>query len=65
MTKLDKELKVLNMIIADMESSVEEFEGKPFTGKTLGELHGTLAATIQAVAKILKKHLEEHEGDGE
>ena len=56
---MDKQLKVLQMIIDDMETDVEGFNGKPFTGKTLGELHGTLAATIQAVAKILKKHIED------
>lgn len=52
-------IQVLDMIIEDMESDVEEFEGKPFTGKTLGELHGNLCATVQALAKIMKKHIEE------
>ncbi len=56
--KRDKDLKVLSMIIEDMENDVKEFEGKPFTGKTLGELHGNLCATVQAVARLLKEHIE-------
>lgn len=52
-----RSVEVLDMIIADMESDVKAFEGKPFTGKTLGELHGTLAATLQALAKIVKKNM--------
>ena len=51
-------IEVLEMIIVDMEKDVKDFEGKPLTGKTLGELHGNLCATIQALAKVLKKHLE-------
>lgn len=51
-------LEILDMIIADCETDVKEFDGKPFTGKTLGELHGILEAKIQAVAKILRKELE-------
>jgi hypothetical protein len=53
--------EVLDMIVADMEQDVKDFEGKPFTGKTLGELHGNLCAAVQALAKIMKKHLEEPE----
>ena len=60
---MDKQLEVLEMIITDMDKDVEEFTGKPFNGRTLGELHGTLAATIQALAKILKAHIKEcHHG---
>jgi hypothetical protein len=58
-------LEVLEMIIADMQTDVAEFEGKPFNGKTLGELHGILAATIQALAKIMKKHIEEASSEPE
>lgn len=51
-------LEILDMIIADCETDVKEFDRKPFTGKTVGELHGILEAKIQAVAKILRKELE-------
>lgn len=57
--KMSNMLQVLDMIIADMENDAKEFEGKPFTGKTLGELHGNLCAAVQALAEIVKKHLEE------
>jgi hypothetical protein len=53
------ELEVLDMIIRDMEQDVKDFDGKPFTGRTLGEIHGTLCATIQALAKIVKEHIHE------
>ena len=52
-------IEVLEMIISDMEKDVKDFEGKPFDGRTLGELHGNLCATIQALAKVLKKHIQE------
>lgn len=52
-------IQVLDMIIQDMENDVKEFDGKPFTGKTLGELHGNLCATVQVLAKVMKKHIEE------
>ena len=55
---MNKELDVLEMIINDMENDVKEAEGKPFNGRTLAELHGQLCATIQALAKIMKKHIE-------
>lgn len=54
-------LDVLNIIIEDCETDAKEFDGKPFTGKTLGELHGILEAKIQALARILKELVEEHD----
>lgn len=53
------DLEVLDLIIVDCETDVKEFDGKPFTGKTLGELHGIMEAKIQALAKITKHHIEE------
>jgi hypothetical protein len=53
-----KSLEVLDIIIADCETDVKEFDGKPFTGKTLGQLHGIMEAKIQAIAKIVKKEIE-------
>ena len=49
-----KVLEVLDMIIDDCEADVNEFDGKEFNGKTLGELHGILEAKIEALAKIVK-----------
>lgn len=52
-------VEILDMIIADCEQDVKDFDKKPFTGRTVGELHGILEAKIQALARILKEHLEE------
>lgn len=52
-------IKVLDMIIEDCATDVKEFEGKPFTGKTVGELHGILEAKIEALANIMRTHLKE------
>ena len=54
-----KYIEILEMIIQDCETDVKEFDGKEFSGKTIGELHGILEAKIQALAKIMKKHLED------
>lgn len=45
---------VLEMIANDMEADAVAFEGKPFNGRTVGELHGNLCATIRALTKIVK-----------
>lgn len=58
---MSKHTEVLQMIVDDMESDVKEFEGAPFTSATLGKLHGNLCASVQAVAKILKQHIEDTE----
>lgn len=52
-------LEVLNLIIEDCEQDVKDFEHAPFTGKTVGTLHGILEAKILALAEIMKKHLED------
>ena len=56
---MKKELEVLDMIIDDCKKDVEDFEGKPFNGKTVAEMHGILEAKIEALAKIVKKIAEE------
>lgn len=62
---MEKDLKVLQMIIDDMEADVKHFDGKPFNGRTLAEIHGTLAATVRALAVIMKAHIEQEEGKNE
>lgn len=58
----ENKLEVLQLIIDDCEQDVKDYEHAPFTGKTVGELHGILEAKIQALAEILKSHLEECDG---
>lgn len=55
---MSREIEILDMIIEDCEADVKKFDGKPFTGKSVGELHGILEAKIQALAKIMKNHIE-------
>lgn len=54
--------KVLDLIIEDCKTDVNDFEGREFNGKTLAELHGILEAKIQALANILKKIVPNEEG---
>ena len=54
-----KTIKVLDMISSGMENDIKEFEGKPFTGRTVGALFGKQAAAIQALANIMKSILTE------
>lgn len=55
----EKIIKVMEMIIEDCEKDVEEFENAPFTGKTVGTLHGILEAKIEAIAKAVKQLAED------
>lgn len=54
-------IEVLNIIIEDCEADVKEYDGREFSGRTLGELHGILEAKIEALARIMKKIIEESE----
>lgn len=49
------------MIVDDMKNDVDNFEGKPFNGKTVGKYFGYQAAAISALATIIKEVLEEGE----
>lgn len=46
------------MISEDMANDAHEFDGKPFNGKTVAEYFGNQGAAIDALARILKKVLE-------
>ena len=53
-----KIVKVMDMIIEDCEQDVKDFEHAPFTGRTVGQLHGILEAKIDALAKAIKELAE-------
>lgn len=55
---MEKQIKILEFIIADCDKDIKEYEHAPFTGKTVGELHGIMEAKIQALARIMKENLE-------
>lgn len=50
----NKIISVMNLIIEDTEQDVHDYENAPFTGKTVGELHGILEAKIRALATAVK-----------
>jgi len=54
----ERAVEVLQAIADDMEADVKHFDGKPFTGRTVAEIHGNLAAAIKAIALALKQHVE-------
>lgn len=51
-------IRVLKMIATDMKSDAENFDGRPFNGKTVAEYFGNQGAAITALANILKSILE-------
>ena len=55
----DKKSKVLEMIATDMKHDAENFDGRPFNGKTVAEYFGNQGAAIAALADIVKSTLEQ------
>ena len=59
-------IKILGMIAADMKTDAENFDGRPFNGKTVAQYFGHQGAAIASLANIIKSILEEkEEEDGE
>lgn len=52
-------VKVMDIIIGDCLRDVESFEHAPFSGATVGVLHGILEAKIEALAEAIKELAEE------
>lgn len=51
--------EVLGMIITDMEADAKSLDGKPFTGKTVGDMFGKVCAAVSALAAIQKRQISE------
>ena len=47
------------MIAEDAKNDAQNFDGQPFTGKTIGTYLGGHGASIASLADILKEILEE------
>lgn len=60
---LDKIRASCALIKEDMENDVRTFTGRPFDGRTVGEMHGNLAAGIAALAGMVSV-LAEGRADG-
>ena len=55
----EKIIKAMEMVAEDVENDAREFDGKPFTGRTVAEYMGNHGAAIGAVAKAIKAILED------
>ena len=54
----DKIIKTLEMIVQDMADDAKNFDGKPFTGRTVAEYFGNQGAAIAALASIVREIVE-------
>jgi len=52
-------IKVLKTIADDMKNDAKNFDGKPFTVKTVAEYFGNQGAAIAALANIMRSILED------
>jgi len=55
----DKKIKILKMVAEDMKNDAENFDGRPFNGRTVAEYFGKQGAAIAALANIIRSILEE------
>ena len=58
---MDNRKQICEKIAEDMKNDAAAFDGKPFTGKTVGEYFGYHGAAIAALADLVKSLLEEKE----
>ena len=54
-----KMIEVLEMIEKDARDDAKNFDGQPFTGKTVGTYFGHHGASIATLASMIKDILEE------
>ena len=57
----DKLIKICEQVSKDMENDAKNFDGKPFTGKTVAEYLAYQGAAISALADVIKSMLERPE----
>lgn len=50
-------IKILDMVLDDVEGDVNYYEGKPFTGRNVSEYFGKQAAAISAIGAALKNYI--------
>ena len=53
--KKERLIEICEQIAQDAKDDATNFDGKPFTGKTVGEYFGNHGASIAAIADILKE----------
>ena len=55
----NRKIEILEMISIDMKNDAKNFDGRPFTGKTVAEYFGNQGAAISALANIIQLILTE------
>ena len=53
--KMNKIIKVMEAVAEDVERDAKDFDGQPFTGKTMAVYMGNHGAAIAAVADAVKE----------
>lgn len=61
--KKEQMIEVLKMVSDDVERDAAEFDGQPFTGKTMATYMGNHGAAIAAVANVLREVLENQDSE--
>lgn len=56
-----KKVDVLKMIADDMKNDAKDFDGQPFTGKTVAKYFGYQGAAIAHLADIMRSILEKED----
>lgn len=56
---MDNRIQICEAIAKDTKDDATNFDGKPFTGKTVAEYFGNHGAAIAALADLVKSLLEE------
>lgn len=50
-------IEICDLISQNVENDANEFDGKPFTGKTVAEYFGNQGSAIKALSEIVKEIL--------
>ena len=54
-----KIIKVMELVAEDMKNDARNFDGQPFTGKTVATYFGNQGAAISAIAKAVIEIMKE------
>ena len=56
-----KIIEVMEMVMEDVKNDAKNFDGQPFTGRTVATYFGNHGAAIKAVAEAVKEILKDEE----
>ncbi len=57
--KKNKIIEVMEMVAEDVKNDATDFDGKPFTGKTMAVYMGNHGAAIKALSQAIKEILKD------